>query len=344
VSGPLIPYITLPEIPLAFLQYLPWVGEWVDPKHPPSIKPFGTLVALGVYLGTAQTLRRARERGIDPTHMSDYVVWAVGTGFVVSHIFDAIFYNPERVLQDPLYLLRIWDGLSSYGGFLGAVIGSLAYKWYRRRKVLGFIDLTVSGMPLAWVFGRMGCSVVHDHPGIKSDVWFAVQFPARGGGTVGRLDLGLLEMVLTIPLAVLVAWLWRRKPFRPDGYYIAVVCTLYAPVRFVLDFFRIGPEEAAMGADERYASLTPAQWASFALFAIGAYFAYRIWRSKTEPVVAEAAAGLAGAAASAPGSAPASEPAPQPPPASAGPLEDPKADAEGAVTDEPGEEAAAAKR
>jgi phosphatidylglycerol:prolipoprotein diacylglycerol transferase len=277
VSGPLIPYITLPEIPLAFLQHLPWLGELIDPKHPPSIKPFGTLVALGVYLGAAQTLRRARERGYDAAVMSDYIVWTVGTGFVISHLFDAILYNPERVLADPIYLLKIWDGLSSYGGFIGAVIGSLAYKWYRRRDVLGFIDVTVSGMPLAWVFGRTGCSVVHDHPGIKSDIWFAVQYPARGGGTVGRLDLGLIEMVLTIPLAVAVWWLWRRKAHRPDGYYIALVAFAYAPVRFVLDYFRIGADEAAMGADERYGSLTPAQWSSIALVAVGVYFARKVW-------------------------------------------------------------------
>jgi phosphatidylglycerol:prolipoprotein diacylglycerol transferase len=200
---------------------------------------------------------------------------------VISHVLDAIFYHPETVARNPLYLLKIWDGLSSYGGFAGAVVGSLAWKLYRRQKVLGYIDITVSAMPLAWVFGRAGCSVVHDHPGILSDSWIAVRFPPQhmvrqvewlhfGPPYIGRLDLGLLEFLLTIPLAVAVWLLWRRKLHRPDGYYIAVVCLSYTPIRFLLDFFRVGPDAAVLGADPRYGGLTPAQWASMILFVTAA--------------------------------------------------------------------------
>ena len=305
MSEPLIPFVKLPEIPLSFLAHIPLVGDWIDAADPPSIKPFGTLVALGVYLGTTQAMRRARERGYDLRLMSDYVFWTVATGFVISHVLDAIFYHPAAVVRNPLYLLKIWDGLSSYGGFIGAVVGSLAWKFYRREKVLGYIDITVSGMPLAWVFGRMGCSVVHDHPGLLSNHWLAVRFPPRsmmssvewlywGPPYIGRFDLGFLEMVLTIPLAVAVAWLWRRKIQRPDGYYIAVVCMAYPPVRFLLDFLRVGPESAITGADPRYGGLTPAQWASILLFAT-AVLVFRHMRNK-ERALAAAAAGGAGSA------------------------------------------------
>jgi phosphatidylglycerol:prolipoprotein diacylglycerol transferase len=223
--------------------------------------------------------------------MSDYIFWTVATGFVLSHVFDAIFYHPETVARNPLYLLKIWDGLSSYGGFAGAVIGSLAWKYYRRQKVLGLIDITVSAMPLAWVFGRAGCSVVHDHPGILSDSWLAVRFPPRqllstvdwihwGPPFIGRLDLGLLEFLLTIPLAIAVAVLWKRNPNRPDGYYIAVVCLSYSPVRFVLDFLRVSPEVAVLGADPRYGGLTPAQWASMGLFVVAAVVFRRVLQTQ----------------------------------------------------------------
>ncbi len=35
--------------------------------------------------------------------------------------------------------------------------------------ILPFADLILSVFPVAWVFGRSGCSVVHDHPGMKAD-------------------------------------------------------------------------------------------------------------------------------------------------------------------------------
>jgi phosphatidylglycerol:prolipoprotein diacylglycerol transferase len=275
---PLIPYIEAPELPLSFLAYIPGVKSLIDPAHPPSIKPFGTLVALGVYIGSVVAMRHARERGLNEKKMSEFIFWVVGIGFIGGHMLDAIFYHPARLARDPLYLFALWEGLSSYGGFIGAVIGALAWRFRRKEPILGFCEVVNSAFPLAWVFGRAGCASVHDHPGKLSDAWFAVRWPLLGsGGTVGRLDLGLIEMALTIPLAFAFLILWQRKPERPLGFYTGFMCVAYAPVRFLLDFLREDERDAFLsGGDPRYGGLTPAQWACFGLLALGLYF-LRIW-------------------------------------------------------------------
>ncbi len=273
--GPLIPFIRAPEIPLAFLKYIPILNGLIDPAHPPTIKPFGTLVALGVYIGSVVTMRHARERGLDEKKMNEFIFWVVGIGFIGAHVLDAIFYHPDRVARDPLYIIKLWEGLSSYGGFIGAITGAVLWRWSRRESILGYCEVVNSAFPLAWVFGRSGCAVVHDHPGRLSDAWYAVQWPMHGG-VVGRLDLGLIEMVLTIPLAVAFLVLWRRKPIRPLGFYTGIMCVAYAPVRFILDFLR-EQESDLLGGDPRYGGLTPAQWACFGLLAVGIYF-LRIWK------------------------------------------------------------------
>ncbi|HHH28421.1 MAG TPA: prolipoprotein diacylglyceryl transferase, partial [Polyangiaceae bacterium] len=292
MPGPLIPYIEAPEIPLAFLDYIPIIGDYVDPKHPPSIKPFGTLVAIGVYVGSMVSMARARERKLDTQMMSDFIFWVVAAGFVISHMLDAVFYHPRRVMADPLYLLRIWEGLSSYGGFIGAVVGAWGWRFYRKQKILEYVDITVSAFPIAWVFGRSGCAAVHDHPGMSSNAWYAVRFPDRflEAGFDGRLDLGLIEMVLTIPLAAACIWLWRRKPERPVGFYIGVTLTAYAPVRFLLDFLRVKPGDAAFpgATDPRYVGLTPAQWACFLALGVGLYFLKQTWGEDYERTAAPA--------------------------------------------------------
>lgn len=275
--GPLIPYITLPELPLTFLQYLPVLGERINPAHPPSIKPFGTLVALGVYIGSIVATRRAKERGLDAKKMSEFIFWVIATGFVCGHVLDSLLYHPARVARDPLYIFALWDGLSSFGGFTGAIIGGFAWKVYRGERILPYVEPIASAFPLGWVFGRTGCAVVHDHPGEIADVWFAVRYPL-GTGYIGRYDLGLYEMVLTIPLAIAFAILWRRRPIRPLGFYTGWMCAAYAPVRFGLDFLRERESAGVLGGDPRYGGLTPAQWASFGLLAVGLYF---IWKART---------------------------------------------------------------
>lgn len=276
--APLIPYIHLPEIPIPFiadvLSHIPGIGEKFDPAHPPTIKPFGTLVALGVYLGSVIAMRHGRERGIQDKKLSEFIFWVVGIGFVGAHVLDAIFYHPAHVAKNPLYLFALWEGLSSYGGFIGAVCGALLWKWSRKKSILAMCEVINSAFPLAWVFGRMGCATVHDHPGMLSDAWYAVRWPMPHGGVAGRLDLGLIEMVLTIPLAVAFLVAWQRKPHRPLGFYTGWMCVAYAPVRFLLDFLRVNESEPGLGGagDPRYGGLTPAQWACFGLLALGIYF------------------------------------------------------------------------
>jgi len=276
--GPLIPYVEVPELPLGFLTHLPLLDRvFNDPHHPPSIKPFGTLVAFGVYLGSVLAMRHGKQRGIPEQKLSEFIFWVVGLGFVGGHMLDAVFYHPQHLLKDPLYLFMLWDGLSSYGGFIGAVLGALAWRASRRQRVLPMCEVINSAFPLAWVFGRMGCASVHDHPGHLSEAWFALRWPMDHGA--GRLDLGFMEMVLTIPLAVAFLVLWRRKPVRPLGFYTGWMCVAYAPVRFVLDFFREREGDTALaGGDPRYGGLTPAQWACFGLLALGLWFLRKAYR------------------------------------------------------------------
>lgn len=278
--APQIPYIQVPDVPLTFLTYvLGPIGRALGKPGLANAKPaihiFGALVALGVYLGSVLAMRHARERRYDAKKMNDFIFWVVGLGFVGAHVLDAIFYHPDRLAQEPLYLFALWDGLSSYGGFIGAIVGALAWRAKRKEKILGYCEVVNSAFPLAWVFGRAGCASVHDHPGKLSAAWYAVKYPFVPPG-MGRLDLGLVECVLTIPLAAFFLWAWRKNPNRPLGYFSGIMCMAYAPVRFLLDFLRLEEAENA-GGDPRYGGLTPAQWACFGLFALGLHF-YRTSR------------------------------------------------------------------
>jgi phosphatidylglycerol:prolipoprotein diacylglycerol transferase len=271
-SAPFIPYITLPELTL-----LPARLFGGFPPFPISIKPFGALVAIGVYLGAHLTLQRARRIGLDERAMGSFIAHVVGYGFIGGHVFDELLYYPERLVADPLSIFKLWDGLSSFGGFTGAVIGMLIWRARLRVPVLPYADNVMSMLPVGWFFGRAGCASAHDHPGLLSDSWLAVRYP--GGG---RFDLGLLEMLLTIPL--MLAFLWLAKKPRPWGFFSAIACISYAPLRFALDFLRehdAVPGDVHGAIDPRYFFLTPAQWECFAMLGLGLALWLRM-RSKLE--------------------------------------------------------------
>jgi phosphatidylglycerol---prolipoprotein diacylglyceryl transferase len=250
---PSIPYIDIP--PLHLFGPAGPIGEV-------SIKPFGTMVAIGVFIGIELARKQGNRLKLDEATLSSFIWYILAGGFVGGHVLDTIFYRPEHLVSSPLSLLWIWDGQSSFGGFTGAFIGLVIWRRRFKASALRYADVVASAFPAAWVFGRTGCSIAHDHPGMPSDLWLAVAFP--GGG---RFDLGLMEMVLTIPLAITFLLL-VKKP-RPPGFFIGTMCVAYAPIRFGLDFLRA---RDVSGADPRYAGLTPAQWACMILLAAGIYF------------------------------------------------------------------------
>jgi phosphatidylglycerol---prolipoprotein diacylglyceryl transferase len=281
---------------------------------PVPLHPFGILVATGVMVGTAITTRRARTLGYDLVKLNSFVTWMLVSAFVLSHMLDQIFYHWDELKKAPWSLFTLWTGLSSYGGFVGAVVGIVLWKYWviedgrlRRRPkphpILPFADLVLSVFPVGWMFGRMGCASVHDHLGATAPpgTWIAVEAPTGMHDEVVnhvwfidlthghhlRFDLGLLEMIFTMILAACFALTWRRK--LAVGTYAIASALAYAPVRFAMDFLRVPENE---GGDTRYWGLTPAQYGCFLLFGFGVYMIFYVRKLKKsgvdliEPVLA----------------------------------------------------------
>ena len=209
---------------------------------------FQVAVCTAVILGYEIVVRRGPRLGLDDEQTAGILAWVILWGFVGSHVFDTLAYYPERVLADPLELFKIWGSMSSFGGMMGGILAAgflvRRHGWSGRQGLI-LIDSIGFAFPFAWIFGRLGCALAHDHMGIATDHWLGVQFPE---GT--RFDLGLLEFLYTVPIAGLF-FVLDRKP-RPAGFFLGLFLTLYGPVRFVLDTLRTG--------DARYLSWTPGQY------------------------------------------------------------------------------------
>jgi phosphatidylglycerol:prolipoprotein diacylglycerol transferase len=234
---------------------------------PITIYAFGALIAIGIFTALFLIRRRARFLGLDTAVAERIVLWILVVGFIMAHVFDRIAYYPHETLEDPLSLLRIWEGISSFGGFLGALLGFFAYSQYLKigSEKWDYLDLIVYAFPVGWFFGRTGCFVAYDHPGIPTS-FFLGQVYSDG---IIRHNLGLEEAIYTLAVAVLFIILGYKRTF-PKGFFLGLFFVLYAPMRFFLDFLRI--------IDARYFGLTPGQYGSILLLIIGIYILWRIKR------------------------------------------------------------------
>lgn len=252
----MIPYVELPIVPLPF-------GQKLD--------IFGVLSAVGVVVGAYLAAGRARRYWPgDDGPLREMVPWAVGFGLVGGHFMHVFAYHPELLRRDdPFLLLRVWEGLSSMGGVLGALVGIF---WFFRRaqRPLGpYLDALALGAAPGWAVARLGCFLVHDHPGVRSDSLLAVDFPVKGYGGP-RHDLGLYDM-LALGVISAILWGWaKRRP--PEGRLMGLLAVLYSVQRFLTDFLRASDLSFV---DRRYAGLTPAQYVVVGLAAVGVWLLVR---------------------------------------------------------------------
>jgi phosphatidylglycerol:prolipoprotein diacylglycerol transferase len=223
------------------------------------IHMFGVLVAMGVIVGDRIVVLQGQKRGLDGNDVKFMNARIVIAGFIVAHLVSVIFYFPERIKENPLVLVNPLAGLSSFGGFLGAFLAFLYYTRKEEIPRLPYADAVALGLSVGWIFGRTGCFTAHDHPGRHTSFFLSVRYPDGP-----RHDLGLDELLFTI-LMTAVLFIYARKP-RPPGRVIGLAAVMYAPVRFGLDFLRATD---VARPDQRYAGLTPAQWACLATLGLG---------------------------------------------------------------------------
>jgi phosphatidylglycerol:prolipoprotein diacylglycerol transferase len=259
------------------------------------IQVFGMIVAAGVLIGAAILRRYAEWHGVTDEHIRSLTGWIMVAGFIGAHEFDVIAYQWDRIGEAwaiwpvshwPLPI-RFWDGISSYGGFIGGAAGFAIYVWWKRLPVRLYADIAIAGLLPAFTIGRIGCTVVSDHIGSAVDAtkWYAaiaMDYPRNLNmahlaehypGTsemIRAWNLGLIEFLYLIPVNAVILWLAFRTKKRPNaGILAALAGLLYSPVRFFLDFLR--PEET----DPRHLGLTFAQWASILAIGVAAYVLFK---------------------------------------------------------------------
>ena len=254
------------------------------------LQPFGILIGVALLVAYHLARQRAKSVGLNPDFAGDAGVWGAIGGFIVGHIVSVTLYFPERILKNPLTLLAVWDGLSSFGGIFGGVIGVGLFMHRYGLPTIEYVDCLLFGAVPGWIFGRAGCAIVHDHPGTFTNFVLGVRTPpgrafpwgppptphtswkrvppalvARLNRLGARHDLGLYE---TFFLIVLSGILWAFRRVRPvHGFHTALALLIYSPVRFYFDSLRV--------ADKRYFGMTPGQYFAMGLFALGCFLLVR---------------------------------------------------------------------
>lgn len=230
------------------------------------VTSFGVLVAAGFLASWRIIAWRFDELGVDQAQADAVLLYCIIGGLLGSKLYYAV--DTWLLADDAPFLpgLLSRGGITWYGGLIG---GALLAGFAMHRRGVPFLlasDAVALAAPFGQALGRVGCFLVGDDWGRRTDLPWGVAFPQGLDPVEWPVHpTQLYEVVWLLPVGL---WLLRRR--HGSAFLFGEYLILAAAGRFVIEFFRVNTP-VALG-------LTEAQWIALLLSALGA--GGLIWRGR----------------------------------------------------------------
>jgi phosphatidylglycerol:prolipoprotein diacylglycerol transferase len=215
-----------------------------------AIHSYGLLLAIAFLVSIQIFLMRGRARGIPEERLSTLSLLLLLLAIIGGRMLF-VFTHWDEYAQDPLGILRLWEGgLMLYGGYFLAITGGIVYVRRAGLPVWRIADAAAPSMAIGVAIGRLGCFFNGCCFGLPTHLPWGIHFPPQSysnavfpGESLHPSQLymagaGFLLFVVTLAL--------DRKP-RFDGWLFWVYVALDATLRFVIDFTRYYDETSFIG-------------------------------------------------------------------------------------------------
>ncbi len=168
------------------------------------------------------------------TDIEDLIFFAALGVIIGGRVGYVFFYGFERFLENPLYLLKIYEGgMSFHGGLIGVILGMGYFAKSRGRHWMDVTDFLTPAGPLGLFFGRIGNFINGELWGKPTDVPWG--FIVDG---VKRHPSQLYEALTEGLILFVVLWVYSKKT-RPRMAVSGLFLLGYGTFRFLIEFIRL---------------------------------------------------------------------------------------------------------
>jgi phosphatidylglycerol:prolipoprotein diacylglycerol transferase len=202
----------------------------------------------GIFIGYWYLLRLLKEPGAPMArrHADDLVFYAALGIILGGRLGYVLFYNLAYYLQNPVDILKLWDGgMSFHGGVIGTTVGILYLARKHGLPWLRVHDYVACCAPFGLFLVRLANFVNAELWGAPTTVSWAVRFPelnAFGQQVLGppRHPSQIYEAILEgLVLFAILWWMfWRTRSRYEPGKLVGAFIFFYGVFRFAVEFVR----------------------------------------------------------------------------------------------------------
>ena len=232
----------------------------------------------GIFIGYWYLLKLIKQPGspMARRHADDMVFYAALGIILGGRLGYVLFYNLSYYLQNPLDILKLWDGgMSFHGGVIGTTLGILYLAHKEKLPWLRLHDYVACCVPFGLFFGRLANFVNHELWGAPANVPWAVRFPEVIAGLTAlgppRHPTQLYEAALEGILLFLILWwmFWKTQARYQPGKLVGAFLFFYGLFRFGIEFIREPDNQLVQFS--RMTGLHMGQWLSLPMILGGLY-------------------------------------------------------------------------
>ncbi|QIW16715.1 prolipoprotein diacylglyceryl transferase [Pasteurellaceae bacterium RH1A] len=216
----------------------PQIDPIVFQIGPIALRWYGLMYLLGFGFAYWLGVKRAKaSNGLWTTEQVDQLLYNGFFGVVLGgRIGDVFFYNLDKVLADPLYLFRIWEGgMSFHGGLIGVIVAMLWTSYRQRKSFWQTADFVAPLIPFGLGLGRIGNFINGELWGNVTNVPWAMIFPHVDN--LPRHPSQLYEAALEGLALFIILNIFVQKP-RPTGSVAGLFLIGYGVFRFLIEYVR----------------------------------------------------------------------------------------------------------
>ena len=251
----------------------------------------------GIFIGYWYLLKLIKQPGspMARRHADDMVFYAALGIILGGRLGYVLFYNLSYYVQNPLDILKLWDGgMSFHGGVIGTTLGILYLAHKEKLPWLRLHDYVACCVPFGLFFGRLANFVNHELWGAPANVPWAVRFPEVIAGLTAlgppRHPTQLYEAALEGILLFLILWwmFWKTQARYQPGKLVGAFLFFYGLFRFGIEFVR-EPDAQLVGFAQA-TGLHMGQWLSLPMILGGAWLmaTAKKRRVRVEPIAGPA--------------------------------------------------------